>query len=380
MKKILIFLILTLFPFLGFSQSSNTYWSIKVDSAMNYDTLHTVTVILKPNHGISSFKMVGQFANLCTFQTISYMLIQQPTVNTTAADTFTYVMPTIGNGTYLYTISTTNISVGIIQIITQQNNRPLRPNPPSTVIRNFLSVDSAINNNNTAKLRVNLLSPNNVGKIEIREYTTNSSYTIVAQSVYTSDPPTTVEFNITKTPGTYKYKALVRRRGFLSPTFHDTCETRLSMTLSDGPLYVTFNPPPAVPTCAPSNLTILNNQTTKFRYRFTLNSNCPNQMKGYEARFYRLLDTDNYDAQNSTLSQSILPNLKTEKVQYKNVTDIETLTSSRITLFQQEINQGYFERDAAPKILYYGWYRIDIVCATCPYPNKLISKYVFITF
>lgn len=368
---------MTLFPFLGFSQSSNSYWSIKVDSANNQDTLHTVTVILKPNHGISSFKMIGQFANLCTFQTSSYILLQQPTVNTTAADTFTYVMPTIGNGNYLYTISTTNISVGIIQVITRQNNKPIRANPPGTVIRNFLSVDSAINNNNTAKLRVNLLSPNNVGKIQIREYTTNFAYTVIAQSVYTSDPPTTVEFNITKTPGIYKYMAFLRRRAFLFPIF-DTCETILSMTLSDGPLYVTFNPPPVAPTCAPSDLTILNNQTTKFRYRFTLNSNCPNQMKGYEARFYSLLDTDNYDAQNPTLSQSILPNLKTAKVQYKNA-EIETLTSSRITLTQQEINQGYFERDALPKITFYGWYRIDIVCVTCPYPNKLITKYVFIS-
>lgn len=371
MKKILIFLILAIFPFLGFSQSSNSKYEIRVDSANNQDTLHTVTIILKPNHGITNFIMVGSYSNLCTYQQQSYLLLQQPTVNTTSADTFSYAMPTIGNGIYLYTISTTTISVGIIQIIVLQNNKPIK-----TLNNGFLSVDTIINNNNTARLRVTLPIISNVGRIVLREYTsaTSSTFTNIFQtSTYTTNPPTTVDFNITKTPGTYYYRAFLRRRAFLFPTL-DTCEFALSNNVT-----VTFNPPPVAPTCAPSNLTILNNQTTKFRYRFTLNSNCPNQRKGYEARFYRLLDTDNYDAQNPTLSQSILSNLKTAKVQYKNVTDIETLTSSRITLTQQEINQGYFERDAASKIIYFGWYRIDIVCATCPYPNKLITKYIFIT-
>ena len=372
MKKILMFLILVMTSFLGFSQSSNSSWAIQVDSSMNYDTIHTIKVILKPNHGITSFNIVGQHANLCTYQHQGYNSLQQPTVNTTAADTFTYVMPTIGNGTYLYiAVATNNPNVGQVQILTQQNNKPIK-----VLSYSFLSVDSAVNNNNTARLRVTLPTVSNVGRIVLRQYTDASSatFTTVAQtSTYTTNPPTTVDFNITKTPGTYFYRAFLRRRAFLFPIL-DTCEYLLSE-----PVTVTFNPPPVVPTCAPSNLSILNNQTTKFRYRFTLNSNCPNQRKGYEARFYRLLDTDNYDAQNSNLPQSILPNLKTAKVLYRNVTDIETLTSSRITLTQQEINQGYFERDAAPKIINFGWYRIDIVCATCPYPNKLISKYVFIT-
>jgi hypothetical protein len=371
MKKYLIFLTLAIFPFLGFSQSSNAYWSIKVDSSMNYDITHTVTVILKPNHGISIFSLVGQYANLCTYQTSSYYLLQQPTVNTTVADTFTYVMPTVGNGNYLYTISTTNTTVGIVQIQTIQNNKPIK-----ILTNSFLSVDSAINNNNTARLRVTLPTISNVGRIVLRQYTDASSanFTTITQTpTYTSNPPNNVDFNITKTPGTYYYRAFLRRRAFLFPTL-DTCEYKLSNAT-----IVTFNPPPVVPNCAPSNLTILNNQTTKFRYRFTLNSNCPNPRKGYEARFYRLLDTDNNDAQNPNLPQSILPSLKTANVQYKNVTDIETLSSSRITLTQQEINQGYFERDVAPKITFYGWYRIDIVCATCPYPNKLITKYVFVT-
>jgi len=262
------------------------------------------------------------------------------------------------------------IAANQIQIITKQNNKPIK-----TLNNSFLSVDTVINNNNTARLRVTLPTVSNVGRIVIREYTsaTSSTFTNILQTpTYTTNPPTTVDFNITKPPGTYYYRAFLRRRAFLFPTL-DTCEFALSNVTT-----VTFNPPPVVPSCAPSNLSILNDQTTKFRYRFTLNSNCPNQTRAYEARFYRLLDTDNYDAQNLNLSQSILPNLKTANVQYKNVTDIETLTSSRITLTQQEIIQGYFERDASPKIINYGWYRIDIVCATCPYPNKLISKYVYI--
>ena len=362
---------LTFFPFLGFSQSSNSYWSIKVDSSMNYDTLHTVTVILKPNHGMPNFTILCQMANHCTYQHSPYNLLSQSTVNTTSADTFTYVMPTVGNGIYLYIANANTQNVGQIQIITQQNNKPIK-----VLSYSFLSVDSTINNNNTARLRVTLPTVSNVGRIVLRQYTspTSANFNTVTQtSTYTSNPPNNVDFNITKTPGTYYYRAFLRRRAFLFPTL-DTCEYKLSNAVT-----VTFNPPPVVPNCAPSNLTILNNQTTKFRYRFTLNSNCPNPRKGYEARFYRLLDTDNNDAQNANLPQSILPNLKTANVQYKNVTDIETLSSSRITLTQQEINQGYFERDAAPKIIYFGWYRIDIVCATCPYPNKLISKYIFIT-
>jgi|LakMenEpi03Aug12_release.lakeMendotaPanAssembly.Ray.scaffolds.fasta_scaffold518152_1 hypothetical protein len=66
MKKFLIFLILALFPFLGFSQSSNSRFEIRVDSTMNYDTMHTVTVILKPNHGIPKFLILCQMATLGT--------------------------------------------------------------------------------------------------------------------------------------------------------------------------------------------------------------------------------------------------------------------------------------------------------------------------
>ena len=370
MKKKLIILILTLFPFLGFSQSSNAYWVIQVDSTTNYDTLHTIKIILKANHGIPSFNIIGQHANLCTYQAQAYSLLQQPTVDTISPDTFTYAMPTIGNGTYLYIAVANTPLVGQIQIFTFQNNKPI-----TTFGYNFLSVDSAVNNNNTARLRVTLPTVSNVGRIVLRQYDNASSgnFTTITQTpTYTTNPPTTVDFNITKTPGTYYYRAFLRRRAFLFPIL-DTCEFLVSDAVA-----VTFNQPPVIPSCAPSNLTILNEQTTKFRYKFTLNSNCPNQRGAYQAAFYRLLDTGNYDAQNPSLPQSILPNLKTARVQYKNVTNIETLTSSRITLTQQEINQGYFERDAVSKIINYGWYRIDIICATCPHPNKLISKYVFI--
>jgi hypothetical protein len=150
---------------------------------------------------------------------------------------------------------------------------------------------------------------------------------------------------------------------------YDSCNTSLSNLLT-----VNFT----TPSCAARLLDFVGsfNTKAKFRYRFKINSICPRN--GWEARFYKCNNGNGLLASNSSLSQIQVATLPLAKVQYKNV-EVETLTSTRISLTQTEINQGFFERDAFPKLIYgNSWYRIDVVCAGCNSATKTITLYSYV--
>jgi hypothetical protein len=377
-----------------------------VDSLSNKDRTHALTLTFNQNHGFKRYTITQIATKLCSDGNIEDTLFTSIVSDTlefsTAANTVTITKTNqlhsvkIHYQVLLYDSTYSNFGVantpqGIDgNLIVTHNTAYMLPMK--------ITPDSIVNYDRTVKINIHSewkpnssywFSPsvpsgqiytssiNNVSRYELWEC--NSSGQLLYREInnnyfqnnvfiapgpmgnYGSD-------KLWSTPIINVTQPCVKYYKIKSIEVYDSCNTYLSNLLT-----VTFT----TKACSTAAITVINNTKRNFEYKFNTVSTCGRG--GWEARFYKCNNGNGLLTSNPNLSQTQVATLPLAKVQYKNA-EIETLTSTRITLTQTEINQGFFQRKAIPTLTYGNcWYRIDIICAGCSSVTKTRTIYTYVT-
>ena len=393
------------------SISSTDKVTLTVDSLSNKDRTHLLTLTFNQNHNFRYFYIITTEYKLCPGEF---------SVGDTA---YAFGSTTLAspNTSYTYTYSRTNQShsgklLYKVLLFDSINNTQAFANTPQgingdlTVTHNTaymlpmkITPDTTLNYDKKVKINIHsewknlsdwfyppipsgqiyATSSNNVGRWELWEcnssgqllYPATQDGTPIAKNYFQNNifiaPGPQGNYGSDKlwsTPTIEVYQPCVKYYKIKSVEVYDSCNIAFSDLLT-----VTFT----TKACSTSAISVINSTRANFEYRFNTVSNCP--IRGWEARFYKCNNGNGLLASNSSLSQIQVATLPLAKVQYKNV-ETETLTSKRIFLTQQEINQGFFQRKAASKLIYgNSWYRIDIVCEGCNSVTKTRTIYTYVT-
>jgi len=377
-----------------------------VDSLSNKDRTHALTLTFNQNHGFKKYSITQIGVKLCsdgnTEDTIFTSNVSDTLEFSTAANTVTITKTNqlhsvkINYQVLLYDSTYSNFGVA---------NTPQGIDGNLTVMHNTaymlpmkITPDSTVNYDKTVKINIhsewkpnssNWFSPsvpsgqvyssslNNVGRYELWECNSSgqllypvTTFKYFTNNIFTSPGPmgNYGSDKLWSTPIINVTQPCVKYYKIKSIEVYDSCNTYLSNLLT-----VTFT----TKACSTSAISVINNTKRNFEYKFNTVSTC--SRTGWEARFYKCNDGNGLLTSNPSLSQTQVATLPLAKVQYKNA-EIETLTSTRITLTQTEINQGFFQRKATPKLIYgNSWYRIDIVCAGCNSVTKTRTIYTYVT-
>jgi hypothetical protein len=376
-----------------------------VDSLSNKDRTHVLTLNFNQNHGFKKYIITQIGTKLCSDGNIEDTLFTSTVSDTlefsTAANTVTITKTNQSHSVkihyqvLLYDSTLSNFGVantpqGIDGNLTVRHNT-------AYMLPMKITPDSVLNYDKTVKLNIHgewkpnpsywfnpsvpsgqvySSSLNNVGRYELWECNSSGqllyrviNYNYFTNNIFTSTGPmgNYGSDKLWSTPIINVTQPCVKYYKIKSVEVYDSCNTYLSNLLS-----VTFT----TKACSTSAINVINNTKRNFEYKFNTVSNC--SRTGWEARFYKCNNGNGLLTSNQNLTQQQVATLPLTKFQYKNA-EIENLTSARIFLTQTEINQGFFQRKATPKLAFGNcWYRIDIVCAGCSSVTQTRTIYVYV--
>lgn len=386
--------------------SSTNNVTLTVDTLSNKDRTHTLTLTFNQNHGFKYYYILTSEYKLCpdgfSPADTSYIFGSSTLARSTSPYTFTYSRTNKPHSSRIY--YKVMVSDSIYNVTTFANtpqgidgNLFLTHNT-AYMLPMKITPDSVINYDKTVKINIHsewrpnssywfnppapsgqiyTSSINNVGRYELWECNSSGQliYRVINNSYFQNNVFEAAgpignygSDKLWSTPSINVTQPCVKYYRIKSIEVYDSCNTSLSNLLT-----VNFT----TQACSTASVTVINSTKANFEYRFNTVSNCPRT--GWEARFYKCNDGNGLLASNSSLSQTQVATLPLAKVLYRNV-EVEALVSTRIKLTQTEINQGFFQRKAYPKLLYgNSWYRIDIVCAGCNSVTKTRTIYTYIT-
>jgi hypothetical protein len=136
------------------------------------------------------------------------------------------------------------------------------------------------------------------------------------------------------------------------------------------------NNPNSAIACGPTSIQVINSTRSKFEYKFTLSNNCY-VPEGYKVLFTKCNDGNGLLTSNPSLTTEQVKSLPLGVSSAKNIGNDVT---DNVRLTQQEISQNFFQRTVLPKLSIANcWYKIDVICTTCPTANKITTIYTYVT-
>lgn len=377
-----------------------------VDSLSNRDRTHVLTLVFNQNHGFKKYSIIQTATKLCSDGNIEDTIFTSTVSDTlefsTAANTITITKTNqlhsvkIHYQVLLYNSTSSNF--GIANTPQGINGNLIVKHNTAYMLPMKITPDSTVNYDRTVKINIHsewkpnssywftpslpngqiyTSSLNNVGRYELWECNSSGqllyrviNYNYFQNNLFISTGPTGNygSDKLWSIPTIEVYQPCVKYYKIKSIEVYDSCNTYLSDLLT-----VTFT----TKACSTSAISVINNTKRNFEYRFNTVSTCGRG--GWEARFYKCNNGNGLLASNPSLLLTQVSTLPLAKVQYKNA-EVETTTSAKILLTQTEINQGFFQRKAIPKLTFGNcWYRIDIVCSGCSSVTKTRTIYTYVT-